>query len=97
MLHRRHKKRLFNALRNSVESSQGAGLHQLDHLHVRGRGRCESARRGLALHRQSDNQGWPRVERAKQAKGGHASAAAETEMVRRMISWPMSMRECVKT
>ena len=49
MLHRRHKKRLLDALRNSVESCASDGIHKLDHLHARVRRRRQLTRRRMAV------------------------------------------------
>lgn len=80
MLHRRHAKRLLDALRNSVEGCASDGIHKLDHLHTRVRGRRQLTRRRVAVHRQSNNTNRTRVECGKQAQGGHASAATETQV-----------------
>ena len=49
MLHRRHKKRLLDALRNSVEGCASEGIHKLDHLYARVRGRRQLTRRRMAV------------------------------------------------
>ena len=80
MLHRRHEKHLLDALRNSVESCASDGIHKFDHLHARVRGWCKSARCRMAMRGQSDNTNRTRMECGKQAQGGHASAATETQV-----------------
>ena len=80
MLHRRYAKRLLDALRNGVEGCASDGIHKLDHLHTRVRGRRQLTRRRVAVHRQSNNTSRTRLECGEQAQGGHASAATETQM-----------------
>ena len=80
MLHRRYAKRLLDALRNSVEGCASDGIHKLDHLHTRVRGRRQLTRRRVAVHRQSNNTSRTRLECGKQAQGGHASAATKTQV-----------------
>ena len=79
MLHRRHAKRLLDALRNSVESCASDGIHKPDHLHTRVRGRCESARRRMAV-RGPDKHCRSRVEYTQSAQGGHTSFTAENQV-----------------
>ena len=80
MLHRRYAKRLLDALRNSVEGCASDWIHKLDHLHTRVRGRRQLTRRRVAVHRQSNNTSRTRLECGKQAQGGHASSATETQV-----------------
>ena len=80
MLHRRYAKRLLDALRNSVEGCASDGIHKLDHLHARVRGRRQFTRRRVAVRGQSNNTNRARMECGEQAQGGHSPAAAETQV-----------------
>ena len=79
MLHRRHEKRLLDALRNSVESCASDGIHKLNHIHARVRRRCESKRRRMEVCG-PDKHCRSRMEYTQSAQSGHTSAAAEAQV-----------------